>query len=200
MKALFVDIGGVFLTNGWDHSERKEASKVFHFDYEEFENLHHLFFDPFESGFMSLDDYLDHVLFHKKRDFTKVQFKKYMFSLTKPFPEMIELIARLKEKYHLKVIAISNEARELNAHRLKKFKLTSFIDFFVSSCYVHMRKPDPRIWKLALDLSQVPPAQSLYIDDREPFVDMARSFRMHGLHHEGYSSTVKKLKDYGLTR
>ena len=82
-----------------------------------------------------------------------------MFAQSKPYPEMIELVARLKVRHGLKIVVVSNEARELNAHRIGTFKLDGFVDVFMSSCFVHLRKPDADIFRLALDIAQVRPEQ-----------------------------------------
>ena len=122
-----------------------------------------------------------------------------MFDQSKSYPEMLELIRHLKTKYGLKIFVVSNECRELNAYRIKKFKITAFVDAFVSSCYVHMRKPDKGIYQLALDISQVPAEKILYIDDRQMFIDVAKSFKINTLHHVDYTTTIKKLKTFGLS-
>ncbi|MCE5316250.1 MAG: HAD hydrolase-like protein, partial [Parachlamydia sp.] len=165
-KILFLDIGGVLLTNGWDKAARERAAKKFKLDLNEMESRHHLTFDTYEVGKLSLTEYLDRMVFYKKRAFTQTQFKNFMFAQSKAFPEMIELVCRLKQEHGLKVAVVSNEGRELNAYRIRKFKLGSFVDFFISSCYVHLRKPDADIFRIALDISQVPAHQVLYIEDR----------------------------------
>src|SRR5580692_9198566 len=149
ITALFVDIGGVLLTNGWDHQARKRAVRMFGLDLDEMEDRHHLTFDTYEEGKLTLDEYLSRVVFYQKRSFSRAQFRKFMFAQSKPFPEMIELVRRLKSKYGLKIAVVSNEGRELNAHRIQTFKLDSFVDFFISSCFVHFRKPDEDIVRMA---------------------------------------------------
>ena len=94
--------------------------------------------------------------------------------------------------------AISNEGRELTVYRIKKFNLTAFIDFFVSSCFVHFRKPDADMYRIALDISQAEPARSVYIDDRALFVEIAQSLGFHGIHHTGFETTRQALQDLGL--
>lgn len=198
IKTLFVDIGGVLLTNGWDHLDRELAAKTFHFDLKEMEARHRLTFNIFEIGKISLEEYLNRILFYKKQDFTQEQFQKFMFERSKPFPEMIELVRNLKSKYRLKVAVISNEGRELNTYRINKFGLAEFIDFFFSSCFVHFQKPDNEIFQMALDASQTPPDQAIFVDDRKLFVEVAEKFGMHGLHHIDYESTLVKLEKFGL--
>lgn len=193
IKTLFVDIGGVLLTNGWDHNSREAAAKKFRLDAKEMESRHRLTFDIYEIGKISLEEYLQRVVFNEKRTFSQKQFKDFMFAQSKPYPEMIQLIQEIKDVYKVKVIAVSNEGRELNEYRIKKFKLDQLIDFFVSSSFVHLRKPDTDILHLALDLSQTAPQNVVYIDDRLLFVEIGVSLGIHGLHHQDEGSTRKKL-------
>ena len=195
---LFVDVGGVMLTNGWDSHARQRAAEKFDLDLNEMENRHHLTFDTYEVGKLTLAEYLKRIVFYTKRSFTPQQFKTFMFAQSKPFPEMIALVRNLKKKHGLKVAVVSNEGRELNAHRIRKFKLESFIDFFISSCFVHFRKPDADIFRVALDISQIPASETLYIEDRKMFVEVAESVGIRGLQHVDYPSTLAKLKALGL--
>lgn len=199
ITTLFLDVGGVLLTNGWERKSRELAAKTFNIDYAEMESRHHLTFDTYEIGKISLEEYLHRVVFYVKRPFTLNQFQEFMFEQTKPFSDMLELVASLKSHYRLKVAVVSNEGRELTEHRIRKFKLDSFVDFFVSSCFVHLRKPDLDIWRLALDMAQVPPAQVLYIDDRPLFVQVAESLKIPSLLHTDYLTTRDKLSSLGLS-
>jgi putative hydrolase of the HAD superfamily len=136
IRALFVDIGGVLLTDGWSHNSRKLAAKTFGLNPEEMESRHNQAFDTYELDKLTLEEYLSRVVFYQKRSFTRAQFRKYMFAQSKPYPKMIELVRRLKARYGLKIVVVSNEAREINSHRIRKFKLDGFVDFFISSCFV----------------------------------------------------------------
>lgn len=195
---LFVDIGGVLLTNGWDHQSRKLAAKNFNLKWEEMESRHHLIFDAYEEGKFTLEDYLSQVIFYKKRSFTRAQFRNFMFAQSKPFLKMIELIRRLKEQYGLKIVVVSNEARELNVYRIKKFKLDSFVDCFISSCFVQIRKPDPEIFRLALDISYAQADQVIYIENTPMFVQIAEKLGIRSILHTDYSSTCAKLAPFGF--
>jgi len=198
ITTIFVDIGGILLTNGWDHLSRRLAAKQFKLDFDEMEARHQLIFSTYELGKIDLKNYLDYTVFYQQRKFTFAQFKKFMFDQSRPYPEMIKLISQLKIKYKLKIAIVSNESRELNTYRIQKFKLDSFIDFFVSSCIVQLRKPDPEIYRLALDLAQVPADQVIYIDDRAYFVEVAKNLGMQGICHTEYKSTHQKLSLLGL--
>ena len=198
VTTLFLDIGGVLLTNGWDRHARNLAVKTFGLDKEEVNERHHLTFDTYEAGKLSLNEYMNRVIFYEKRNFTKAQFRAFMFEQSKPYPDMISLIARLKEKYNLKVTAVSNEGRELTGHRITKFKLDKIFDSFVASSYVHFRKPDVDIYKIALDVSQVEPENVLYLDDRHMFIEVAGTLGIKGIHHQKFETTKDELAKRGF--
>jgi putative hydrolase of the HAD superfamily len=198
VNTLFLDIGGVLLTNGWDHTMRQKAAEVFDLDYRVMNERHHLTFDTYEEGKLTLDVYLDRVVFHGERPFTRQEFKDFMFAQSQPYREMIDLVCRLKARYGLKIAAISNEGRELTVHRIEQFGLREFIDFFVSSCFVHFRKPDEDMFRIALDISQVSPQDAVYVEDRLMFVQVARSLGIRGIHHTSFETTRDALAKLGL--
>ncbi len=198
ITALFVDIGGVLLTDGWSHESRKLAAKTFDLNQEEMENRHNQAFDTYELGKLTMEEYLNRVVFYEEQPFTPAQFQKFMFAQSKPYPKMIELVRRLKARYGLKIVVVSNEARELNSHRIRKFKLDGFVDFFVSSCFIHLRKPDADIFRVALDIAQVPAKQVVYIENLPMFVQVAEGLGIRGIYHTDYKSTCAKLSALGL--
>jgi len=198
ITTLFLDIGGVLLTDGWGYEYRTAAAGVFDLDPKELELRHHQAFDTYESGKLSLDDYLNEVVFHRKRSFTHTQFRDFMLAQSKPYPQMIELVRGLKAKYGMKILVVSNEGRELNAHRIRKFKLDGFVDAFVSSCFVHLRKPDPEIFRLALDIAQAPPQHVPYIENTPMFIQVAEGLGIPSLLHTDFASTHNKLASLGL--
>lgn len=198
ITTLFVDIGGVLLTNGWDHNMRARAAEKFSLDYAEMNERHHLTFDTYEEGKLSLDEYLKRVVFYQPRDFTPDVFKAFMYAQSQPFPEMIELMRGLKTQHGLQVAAVSNEGRELTTYRVQQFELGTFIDFFVSSCFVHYRKPDEDIYRVALDITQANPEQVISIDDRAMFVEVAQELGIQGIIHTSYQTTSKALEQFGL--
>ncbi len=198
ITTLFLDIGGVLLTNGWDHAARQTAAELFALDYAEIEERHHLTFDTYEEGKLSLDAYLAQVIFYEPRDFTIDQFKTFMETQSQPYPDMIALITALKQRYQLKVASVNNEGRELMSYRIQTFDLKSVFDFFVSSCYVHFRKPDADIFRVALDVAQASADQVLYIEDRPLFVQVAQSLGINAIVHKDYAATKATLAEYGL--
>jgi HAD superfamily hydrolase (TIGR01509 family) len=198
ITTLFLDIGGVLLTDGWDHNARKRAATAFKLDLAEMDDRHHLTFDTYEEGKLTLEEYLGRVVFYKKRPFTRAQFRQFMFAQSKPYPEMIELVTQIKLRHKLKITVVSNEARELNSHRIRTFKLNRFVDSFVSSCFVHVRKPDADIFRLALDIAQARAREVLYIENTPMFVQTAESLGIRSILHKDYRSTSSKLALFGL--
>jgi len=195
---LFLDIGNVILTNGWDRRMRQQAAAFFELDYEEMNERHHLTFDTYEEGKLTLDEYLNRTIFYEERSFAPEDFRSFMFAQSKPIPEMMDMVRSLKTKYGLKVAAISNEGRELTIHRIQTFRLTDFVDFFISSCFVRCRKPDADIYRIALDVAQVAPPKVAYVEDRQMFVDVAEGLGIHGIIHRDYVSTRASLASLGL--
>jgi putative hydrolase of the HAD superfamily len=198
ITTLFVDIGGVLLTNGWDHDARKLAAETFKLDYAEIEERHHLTYDTYEEGKLSLGDYLRRTVFYEKRPFSVDDFKTFMFQQSQPLPGMLDLLAQVKRANGLKVAAVNNEGREVQLYRIQTFGLASVIDFFVSSCFVHFRKPDADIFRVALDIAQVEPQNVVYLEDRPMFVEVATSLSINGVVHEDVETTRKVLAEFGL--
>lgn len=196
ITTLFLDIGGVLLTNGWGSEARNKAVVHFKLNKDELNERHHLTFDTYEQGKLALHDYLKRVVFYETRKFSEEEFIKFMFNQSAAFPDTIYFFKELKKKYRIKIVAVSNEGRELNAYRVEKFKLNELFDAFVSSSYVHLRKPDVDIFRMATDISQTAPENSLFIDDRLMFVKVAQTLGINGIHHKELAQTKKQLKMY----
>jgi len=198
ITTLFLDVGGVLLTNGWDHHARRRAAKNFNLNWSEMEDRHSLNFATHEEDRVTFQDYLSRVVFYKKRTFTRAEFRRFMFAQSKPYPKMLELIRDLKARYALRIAVVSNESREVNAYRIRKFKLDEFVDTFISSCFVHARKPDVEMFRLALDIAQARAGNVLYIENTSMFVQIAEGMGIRSILHTDYSSTCAKLSAFGL--
>ena len=198
IKAIFTDVGGVLLTNGWGGDSRKRAAQQFQLDLADMDARHHLTFDTYEIGKLSLDDYLDRIVFYQPRNFSKDDYKSFVFAQSQSYPDMIELIRQTKIRNGLKLAVVSNEGRELTEYRIRKFGLADFVDFFVSSCFVHYRKPDTDIFRMAIDMAQTPPDETIYLDDRPLFVEVARSMGLRAIHHTSYQDTCRAFSQLGL--
>jgi len=179
IRALFWDVGGVLLTNAWDRSERTAALEHFHLDQDEFHDRHEMVVSSFERGKITLDEYIDRTVFYRTRPFPREEFRDYMFSLSQPFPEVLEFARALADSGKYFMGTINNESRELNYYRIEKFGLRKIFRLFVSSCFVGFRKPEKDIYRLALETTQIPAAECCFIDDRALNLECAVKLGMH---------------------
>lgn len=199
MSALLFDIGGVLLTNGWDRDSRVAAAAQFHLDWNDFEVRHEAVLEAFETGRLSLEQYLDRVIFYRARDFTREQFKKFMYAQAKAMPESLALMRRLARKPRKYLISsLNNESRDLNEYRIEKFGLREYFDVFLSSCYLGARKPDAAIYKLALSITQRRSEETIFVDDREVNLEPARELGMKTVQFEDVTQLEQELKKLGL--
>jgi putative hydrolase of the HAD superfamily len=178
IRAIFWDIGGVLLNNAWDHAERTSALEHFQLDQKEFHDRHEMVVSSFERGTMTLDEYLDRTVFYRTRPFTREVFREFMFSLSQPFPEVLEFAQALTDTGKYFMGTINNESRELNYYRIEKYGLRRIFRLFVSSCFVGFRKPERDIYRLALEITQVPAEQCCFIDDRAINLECAAKLGM----------------------
>lgn len=197
LKVLFLDVGGVLLTNGWGHESRAAAAKQFNLEYEEINRLHEFIFNVYEIGNLTLEEYLDTVIFNQAREFTKEDFKSFMYAQSEELPGMLQWIIQWKNLgCGFRIISINNEPKELNDYRIKKFKLHRCFDAFISSCEVGIRKPDPRIFKLAMGVALAAPEQCYYFDDRPMLVEAASRLGINAYQHKDFESSksiIEKL-------
>ena len=194
INTLFLDIGGVLLTNGWDRGMRNAAKEKFYLEKTEFDHLHKEYYNLYEQGKINLSDYLDKVVFWKKRDFTKLEFEAFIKEQSQPYSETLNYFLDLKKQYNLKVVALSNEGREIADYRIKTFDLCKLFDFFIISAFVGYQKPDYHIFQMAFDLTKVPLDEILYIDDRSEMVDAIAKFGIKGIRHTSLEATKKEIE------
>jgi len=198
ISAIFWDVGGVLLSNAWDHEQRRQALQHFHLDEVEFESRHEMLVSSFERGKISLQEYLERTIFYRPRSFTVEDFKQYMFSLSQPHPETLQLARELSRSCQYLMSTINNESKELNLFRIQTFGLREIFSLFVSSCFVGLRKPEDAIYRLALDITQRPPEESCFIDDRPLNLDTAARLGMHVIQMENAQQLRQQLQKLGV--
>jgi len=198
IRTIFFDIGGVLLSNAWDHEDRAQALQVFGLDAAEFESRHKSLVDAFEKDGLSLDEYLDRTVFYKQRPFTREAFTEYMHSRTKPKNDSIELARGIARTTRYLMGIINNESKELNLARIQNFGLKEIFKIFVSSCFVGLRKPEPEIYKLALELTQSEPEACCFIDDREANLKPPAALGMHTILMQNAEQLQRELVQLGV--
>jgi putative hydrolase of the HAD superfamily len=199
IRAIFWDVGGVLVTNAWDRAQRLTALEHFHLDEEEFHDRHEMVISSFERGKITLDEYLDRTVFYRARPFTRDAFRDFMFSLSQPFPEVIEFARRLSDSGKYFMGTINNESRELNYYRIEKCGLRQVFRLFVSSCFVGFRKPERDIYRLALELTQIPAEECCFIDDRALNLECAAKLRMHTVEMQTLEKLQQDLAQLGVS-
>jgi len=198
ISTLFWDIGGVILTNGWDRDSRREAADTFHFDWEEFQDRHELSSPAFDTAQISLNEYLDRTLFHRPRSFTREKFTAFMFAQSKEFPKSRAILSAAARSGKYFIGAINNEPLELNQYRIEAFQLRSDFAVFFSSCYVRSRKPEELIFRVALEVTQCPPGQCVFIDDRPLNLENPRRLGMNVIHYRDPEQLRSELRNHGV--
>jgi putative hydrolase of the HAD superfamily len=199
IRALFWDVGGVLLSNAWDHTERAEALERFHLDENDFHDRHEAVVAPFERGQITLDEYLDRTVFYRERSFSRDEFRNCMFSLSTPLPGMLEFAQALSDSSKYSMSTINNESRELNNYRIEKFGMRKIFRLFVSSCYVGLRKPDREIYRLALEVTQIPAGECCFIDDRPANLQAAAELGMNTIQKQTLEQLRADLQKLGIS-
>jgi len=198
ITTLFWDIGGVILTNGWDRGSRLEAATTFKFDYEEFQERHDLSFPAFDCGQITLNEYLDRTLFYRARSFSREEFTAFMFAQSKECPETRAVLADAARTGKYFIGSINNEPLELNQYRIETFHLRREFAVFFSSCYVRTRKPEETIFRIALEVTQRPAEQCVFIDDRPINLESPRRLGMGVIHHQNAQQLRSELRNLGV--
>ncbi len=198
IRAIFWDVGGVLLTNAWDHAERTASLEHFHLDEEEFHDRHEMVVSSFERGEITLDEYLDRTVLYRTRPFTREAFKNYMFSLSQPFPDVLNFARSLAGTGKYFMGTINNESRELNLYRIETYGLKNIFRLFVSSCFVGLRKPERDIYRLALETTQRSPEECCFIDDRALNLECAAKLGMHTIEMQTLEDLRGDLEKLGV--
>jgi len=199
LTTLFWDIGGVILTNGWDRASRREAAELFHMDWEDFQDRHDLSFPAFETGAITLDQYLDRTVFCRPQRFTREEFTAFMFAQSREYPETRAILANVAKSGRYLLAAINNEPRELNEYRIEAFQLRRDFSLFFSSCYVGLRKPDGALYRLALEVTQRRAEQCLLIDDRPLNLENPHELGMQTVHYQNPAQLRAELERHGIS-
>jgi putative hydrolase of the HAD superfamily len=199
ITTLFFDIGGVCLSNGWDHEQREMIAKEFNFDYAAFDARHRQVVDTLERGQIGLDDYLQWTLFYQERSFSSQELTEAIKQLSTPIDDTLELLRALKCKGSYSLMTINNESRELNEYRIERFGLRDIFSAFFSSCYLGLMKPQPEHYRKALQISQCVPAECVYIDDRPMNVEVARILGMQPLLFTSAAQLENDLRNFDIT-
>ena len=195
---VFFDIGGVLGTNGWDREQRARALEKFGVEDEDFEHRHHQVVSEFETGAMSLEEYLDVTVFHTPRLFSREDFELYMLSLSEPNPYSIQVARHAAAAGRVRLMTMNNESAVLNVHRIEQFGLKAIFPTFLSSCWLGVRKPQRTFFERGLGIAQAEPRASLLVDDRDQNLAPAASLGMRTIRFTDPESLARQLAEHGV--
>lgn len=195
---VFFDIGGVLGTNGWDREQRLTALQRFSIDDDDFEHRHHQVVSEFETGAISLDEYLDVTVFHTPRLFSREDFELFMLGLSEPNPYTIEIAKHVASAGHVRLMTMNNESAVLNAYRIERFGLRTVFSAFLSSCWLGVRKPSRAFFERGIAIAQADAERSLLIDDRDQNLAPAASMGMQTVRYTDPESLARALSGVGL--
>jgi putative hydrolase of the HAD superfamily len=198
IRHIFFDIGGVLGTNGWDREQRKDAVVKFGLDEAEFQQRHEEVISQLEMGQLSVDEYLDFAVFYEPRQFSKDEFRDFVFAQSQPFPETIAIARAVAEGCTYWVMTLNNEGEDLNRYRIDKFGLHDIFDAYLSSCWLGLRKPTRKFYERAFGIAEADPALSVFIDDRPQNLHPAKEFGMHTIHYQTPEQLAADLRALGV--
>ena len=198
ISAIFSDVGGVLLTNGWDRHSRRRLVEQFKLDWDEYEDRHELVATAFDTGKLELSLYLKRTIFYRPRDFTVEQVKEFMLGESQPFEDSLALLARIAATGRYFLATLNNESRELNLYRIERFELKKYFNVFFSSCFLGAKKPDRDIYVKALEMSQRAPQECVFIDDRGLNLECAAHLGMHTVQFQDAGQLERDLRALGV--
>jgi len=198
VKVLFFDVGGVLLTNGWDRRSRRLACETFDLDWEDFQDRHEFVSPEFETGRLTMAEYLRRTVFYRQREFTEAEFVGFMKQQSAAMPDSLAVLGELTNSGEYLLATLNNESRELNDYRIETFGLRGYFSMFLSSCYLGMKKPDEEIYRVAVDITQHQPEQCVFIDDRELNLECANLAGIHPIHFNNADQLRTSLGEVGV--
>jgi putative hydrolase of the HAD superfamily len=198
LTAIFFDIGGVLLTDGWGHRSRRAAAEKFSLDWDDYADRHEKVAHAIETNRMSLDEYLTRTVFYRPREFSREEFRNHIFAQSQPHPDSIEIAKRLAASQKYFMATINNEILELNVYRIPTFGLRSIFPVFFSSCFLGIRKPDEAIYRLALQVTQRRAEECLFIDDREVNLECPRELGLQTILFENASQLQSAIDQHSV--
>jgi len=196
---ILFDVGGVLLTNGWDHGERAAAAEHFGLNAEELEARNTKVVAAWDRSEIDRNQYLDATVFTEPRSFTHDEFFDFMLSQSRVQPDgALEILREVAASKRFLVGSLNNEPREMNEYRFGKFELRRYLKVAFSSCYMGLRKPEPAMYRRALDILGCPPYRILFIDDREENVAGAAAAGIKAIRFAGAEALRAELEARGV--
>jgi len=198
ISTIFFDVGGVLLSDGWNHISRKKAAEQFSLDFDDLEAKHAPLADALDTGQLSVNEYIDKTVFYQSRSFSKIDFYQFMKDQSQPNSDTLALAAALAAQDKYFMATINNESAELGVYRIEKFKLASTFSVFFTSGFIGLKKPDSPIFERVLQITQKNATETVFIDDRDSNLVAPRHLKMNTIHFENVQQLTKDLANLGI--
>lgn len=198
IKAILFDLGKVIV----DFNFEPAFKRLSRYTAKTPEEIKHFFMNSglevlYDGGKISSRDFYRHVKSRLKHRADYHEFKSIwneIFTLKK---EMLELIQRLKP--HYRIVLISNTNAMHYAHIRDRYRFFHLFHKRILSYKEKVRKPDEKIYKLAVKACQAKPSEIFYIDDRQDLTDAAKSIGIHAFtFKDNFAKLKKELKKKGV--
>ena len=108
-------------------------------------------------------------------------FGELLFNGLSPNPEMIELMAELREAGH-RMALLTNNVREWESRWRAMAPIDDIFELVVDSAFVNCRKPEPEIYQITLDRLGLEASSCIFVDDMEINCEGAAAVGMHPVH------------------
>lgn len=111
-------------------------------------------------------------------------------------PRTVDLLYRLKARGH-RLYCLSNMPKESIEHLERVYSFWDVFTGTVISSRVRLCKPEPAIYSHLLAAYDLPPTETIFIDDSEPNVAAARELGIQAIKFENLEQCERELKKLG---
>jgi epoxide hydrolase-like predicted phosphatase len=124
-------------------------------------------------------------------------FQQDLFDPVEVTAPMMDLVRRLHGPYRTGLISNASDV-VTPAFIAERYGLGGLFDVMIISALVGMAKPDPAIYRLALERLGTTPEMTIFVDDYPPNVAAAATLGIQAIHFTGHEALIAELKQRGV--
>ena len=187
MDGLLIDWGGVLTHSvlgsfaAFDEAEGLPENTI----RDAFLNDARPLLEGLESGELSLSQFEQQLAQHLDLDQTNLAAR--LMAHARPDEEMREAVRRFHDQ-GIRTVLVSNSWRESD------YDMADAFDAMVLSQQAGIRKPDPRIYQVALEKVELPPHRCVFVDDLGGNLKPAEQLGMTTIKHVCAETTISELE------
>ncbi len=150
----------------------------------------------FDEGKISSHEFVDRAIKSLSLPITLQEFQTVWNEMFTENPGMEDLLKQIKSRYPVFVISDTNA---LHFEFVKEhFSILQWVDQFILSYEVGVRKPHPKIFEEALRRSGTTAEKAFFVDDRKEIIEAASKMGFHAFQFKDTVSFRKELYRLGL--